>query len=892
LHSTYKLNSMNKNLFILKLQLTLFTTIILTSISSSAQWMRKADAFKNRSEFAGVVYNSKLYAFLGFGNSALQPETSSEVYDPVTDTWTLLASMPSDVAMTHQGVVLIDNTVWLIGGRVGQNPGPLTSDIWIYNITSDSWSRGPQLTDPATGNPIRWAAGGAVLLGRTLHIFGGFTINGCNDDQDNYHLTLDVDTWLSDNSKPAQWKNNLAPLPKKRNHFSSTVLEGKIYAIGGQFGHDCGGGLDKRFSHVYDPSTDIWTELPLLPTPRSHSEGSIFAMDGKIFLVAGQGVDNASTNRVTVFKPEGKPGEGKWKNDPSLTLPAHYEGLLSKVIGNTFIMSGGGIWWSGNPRKETYSRAITRNRVYKLGFSSGCLSLRADAGSLVKGKTLLFTIDDSKNYTTSSNAEWLTVTKNATGTAIPNAVDIEFTANTKGLAPGNYSATITATGTGGGPAYSDASYCVNLTVKGTSSQSSQTLEAETAVLNGGTITSKYPHFTGAGFVNYLNPSDDYIEWSFIRSQAGPAELVFRYANGKEPDRPLRLEVNGVGISNLSFPTTGAWTNWSTSKATVNLDAGINSVRLSAIGYSGANMDNLVVKTETNGSPNVAPSVSITTPVTNTSYYTAPATINMVAAASDEDGTISKVEFYNGTQLLHTEYNSTYSYSWRNVPAGTYSLTAKATDNKGKTTTSAVVKVIVGTSTGNIAPSVSIKTPVTNTRYTAPATVNMIATAADVDGTISRVQFYNGTKLLHTEYQGTYSYAWTNVPAGTYTITAKATDNKGLATTSSKVTISVVAPTAKKPSTNSKNSSDTPALSSLNVFPNPAGNTVFVSGKGLPQNKDFIISVVSMNGAVLKTIRANTSNKAVEVNVSSLSPGVYTIKATTGFITMNKQFVKR
>ncbi len=59
---------------------------------------------------------------------------------------------------------------------------------------------------------------------------------------------------------------------------------------------------------------------------------------------------------------------------------------------------------------------------------------------------------------------------------------------------------------------------------------------------------------------------------------------------------------------------------------------------------------------------------------------------------------------------------------------------------------------------------------------------------------------------------------------------------------------------------------------IKLAPNPASNTVYVSGKGLPKNKEFIISVISMNSTVLKTIHANTSDKAVEVNISSLSSG--------------------
>ncbi|MEJ7683690.1 MAG: kelch repeat-containing protein [Segetibacter sp.] len=170
--------------------------------------------------------------------------------------------------------------------------------------------QGAKIKGSCTGNPILWAAGGAVLLGRTLHIVGGFINNGCNNDQSTYHLTLDVDTWLADTTKPAKWMNNLAPLPVKRNHFSTITLGGKIYAIGGQFGHDCGGGLDKQYAHVYNPPTDTWTRLPDLPAPRSHIEGGAFAIDGKIFIVAGQGDSSKSINKVTIFDPAGKNGAG------------------------------------------------------------------------------------------------------------------------------------------------------------------------------------------------------------------------------------------------------------------------------------------------------------------------------------------------------------------------------------------------------------------------------------------------------------------------------------------------------------------------------------------------------------------------------------------------------
>src|SRR6185437_7415394 len=77
-------------------------------------------------------------------------------------------------------------------------------------------------------------------------------------------------------------------------------------------------------------------------------------------------------------------------------------------------------------------------------------------------------------------------------------------------------------------------------------------------------------------------------------------------------------------------------------------------------------------------------------------------------------------------------------------------------------------------------------------YTAPASVTITATASDADGTVSSVKFYNGNTLLGTSTTSPYSFTWTNVAAGTYVLTAVATDNSGAATTSTAVDISVSA----------------------------------------------------------------------------------------------------
>ncbi len=91
----------------------------------------------------------------------------------------------------------------------------------------------------------------------------------------------------------------------------------------------------------------------------------------------------------------------------------------------------------------------------------------------------------------------------------------------------------------------------------------------------------------------------------------------------------------------------------------------------------------------------APSVGITSPGENSTFYT-PATVTINATASDPNGTVSSVEFYNGDTLLGTDTSSPYSFIWENVSPGAYTITVKATDNTGASTISSGIPITVGT----------------------------------------------------------------------------------------------------------------------------------------------------------------------------------------------------
>ena len=96
---------------------------------------------------------------------------------------------------------------------------------------------------------------------------------------------------------------------------------------------------------------------------------------------------------------------------------------------------------------------------------------------------------------------------------------------------------------------------------------------------------------------------------------------------------------------------------------------------------------------------------------------------------------------------------------------------------------------------NQAPRVGITVPANNATFSAPWTATLQATNSDPDGTVVRVQFLAGTNSLGTVTNpaATATLRVTNIAAGTYTLTAKATDNLGAVTTSSGMTIHVVTP---------------------------------------------------------------------------------------------------
>ncbi|HUS34202.1 MAG TPA: Ig-like domain-containing protein [Verrucomicrobiae bacterium] len=210
-----------------------------------------------------------------------------------------------------------------------------------------------------------------------------------------------------------------------------------------------------------------------------------------------------------------------------------------------------------------------------------------------------------------------------------------------------------------------------------------------------------------------------------------------------------------------------------------------------------------------GAANTPPSVSLTSPGDGATFSTSD-TITFSADASDPGGSVAKVEFFSDGNKIGEDTSAPYSIT-STLGAGSHSITARATDNAGLTTTSSARTITVN-APANQPPSVSITSPANGATFLATDTITINANATD-DGSIATVEFFSDGDLIGTD--STFRYSITaNLPAGAHSLIARATDNNGLTTFSDAVGITV----------NSANQSPSVSISSPQ-----AGTTISITG---------------------------------------------------------------
>jgi len=269
---------------------------------------------------------------------------------------------------------------------------------------------------------------------------------------------------------------------------------------------------------------------------------------------------------------------------------------------------------------------------------------------------------------------------------------------------------------------------------------------------------------GGGWTDLTaNEYPDWLQVDFPAIQTISEIDVFtiqdNFSNPAEPTLSMTFSQYGITSFNVQYWDGSNWATFSGGSVTGNNKvwrqftfAAITTTKIRIYVTNSLSSYSRLIEVEA-WTPSQRPSVSITSPSDGTTLVnTNPVTIN--ATASDADGTITKVEFFQGGVKLGESTTSPYSYVWNNVQPGSYSLTARATDNSSTVSTSSPVNIVmpVGWISGRV------------TRI--DGTTGIVGAA---------VKIYQGSTLqgtASTNAAGDYSIGLLN--AGTYTAEASAT----------------------------------------------------------------------------------------------------------------------
>ncbi|MET0333344.1 MAG: PQQ-dependent sugar dehydrogenase, partial [Rhizobacter sp.] len=204
-----------------------------------------------------------------------------------------------------------------------------------------------------------------------------------------------------------------------------------------------------------------------------------------------------------------------------------------------------------------------------------------------------------------------------------------------------------------------------------------------------------------------------------------------------------------------------------------------------------------------------------------------------ATAADSDGTVARVQFYDGATLLGEDLSAPFEFSWTPTTPGAHTLTARATDDTGDSTTSSAVTVtITPATTSDAVPPVATFTSPADLSTGLSGALTISVTATDNVG-VSAVEFQvDGVALGSEDTAAPYEAQWdtSTVPAGQHVLRARARDAAGNVSPWASVTVQVTS-TAGVPQGFTRQDDWTTGLTNATAFVQAADGRFFIAEQG-------------------------------------------------------------
>jgi len=221
-------------------------------------WTQKANMPTARFFLSAEFLGEELYV-VGGGWGIQDGIATVERYNPDRDSWGGVSGLP--IPRSRLAVCAYQGKLWTLGGY--SKAAGNHAVIEIFDPRTGKWAKGPPL-------PVAKHGLGAAVLNQTIHVFGGEPGN--------------EDHWVLQNDK---WKA-LAKLPRPMLFHGWGVVNNKLYVMGGH-----GNGVSKLV-HEYDPVRDAWTRKGDMPIGRSRYATAV--VQGKIYAIGGE-IDEESVSR-------------------------------------------------------------------------------------------------------------------------------------------------------------------------------------------------------------------------------------------------------------------------------------------------------------------------------------------------------------------------------------------------------------------------------------------------------------------------------------------------------------------------------------------------------------------------------------------------------------------
>jgi N-acetylneuraminic acid mutarotase len=255
-------------------------------------------------------------------------------YDPAADRWTTKKKMP--LPAHHLATVGFAGKIYVFGGAIqaqagGPNQKPSNS-AWEYDPAADTWKAlAPMPT-------ARMASVAAEVQGK-IYVIGGASVHPgaklVSLGPKVPHRSLNVNEVYDPATN--KWETRMA-MPTARNHAAAGVVSGKLYVIGGRLASAfASAGSNSDVVEVYDPTENTWGAAGLrMPTARSAMGFATFG--NRILIAGGEIVDRhmfAAIRAVEAYDP----ATNQWSELP--ILPSARQGVSAAVVGDRLYVIGG-----------------------------------------------------------------------------------------------------------------------------------------------------------------------------------------------------------------------------------------------------------------------------------------------------------------------------------------------------------------------------------------------------------------------------------------------------------------------------------------------------------------------------------------------------------------------